>query len=54
MCEKVACRKCNKPTWAGCGEHVELALAGIAIADRCACHAGEVKKVGILSRLFKR
>lgn len=54
MCEKVTCRKCNKPTWAGCGEHVEQALAGIAIADRCAGHAGEVKKVGILRRLFKR
>jgi hypothetical protein len=54
MCEKVTCRKCNKPTWAGCGEHVEQALAGIAIADRCAGHTSEVKKVGILSRLFKR
>jgi len=26
----------------------------IAIADRCAGHAGEIKKVGLLSRLFKR
>ena len=54
MSEKDTCSKCNKPTWAGCGERVEQALTGIAIADRCAGHAGEVKKVGILSRLFKR
>ena len=49
MCEKTTCRKCNKPTWAGCGEHVEQALAGIAIADRCDGHTGEVKKVGMTS-----
>ena len=54
LCDQVTCRKCNKPTWSGCGEHIEEALAGIAIADRCAGHAGEVKKVGILSRLFNR
>jgi hypothetical protein len=54
MCSLVSCKICKKPTWSGCGEHIEEALVGIAIADRCAGHAGEVKKVGILSRLFKR
>ena len=54
MCSLVTCKVCKKPTWSGCGEHTEEALAGIAIADRCAGHASEVKKVGILSRLFKR
>ena len=54
MCSLVSCKICKKPTWSGCGEHIEEALAGIAIADRCPGHAGEVKKVGILSRLFKR
>ena len=33
MCEKVMCRKCNKPTWAGCGQHIEEALFDVA-ADR--------------------
>ena len=54
MCSKVQCRKCGKATWSGCGEHIEDALFGIAIADRCAGHAGEIKKVGLISRLFKR
>ena len=54
MCSLVTCKVCNKPTWAGCGEHIEYALADVAIADRCVGHASEVKKVGLLSRLFKR
>ena len=37
MCSKVECKKCGKPTWQGCGEHVEEALYGVAIEDRCAC-----------------
>ena len=44
MCVKVTCKICKKPTWSGCGEHIEEALDGIALADRCAGHAGEVKK----------
>ena len=54
MCIKVTCKICKKPTWSGCSEHIEEALDGIAIADRCAGHADEVNKVGIFSRLFKR
>lgn len=29
MCRKVQCQTCKKPTWAGCGLHVETALAGV-------------------------
>ena len=54
MCEKVTCRKCNKPTWAGCGEHIEEALAGIAKVDRCQGHQGEPKKSGLFNRLLNR
>ena len=54
MCEKVICRKCSKPTWAGCGEHIEEALAGIAKVDRCQVHQGEPKKSGLLNRLLNR
>ena len=54
MCIKVTCKICKKPTWSGCGEHIEDALFGVAIADRCASLAGEIKKEGLLSRLFKR
>lgn len=37
MCSKINCNICQKPTWSGCGEHVEEALAGVAEADRCSC-----------------
>ena len=35
MCSLVMCNQCKKPTWSGCGEHVEQALAGIVEEDRC-------------------
>ncbi|CAB4626154.1 unannotated protein [freshwater metagenome] len=37
MCKKVTCNDCGKPTWEGCGQHVEEALADVALADRCTC-----------------
>ncbi len=37
MCARITCDRCNKPTWAGCGQHVEEALAGVPTADRCRC-----------------
>ncbi len=38
MCSRVTCETCGKATWAGCGQHVEQALAGVAAADRCPGH----------------
>ena len=37
MCAQVSCSSCHKPTWEGCGEHIDEALAGVAEADRCQC-----------------
>ena len=37
MCKKVTCDNCGKPTWAGCGEHIEQTLAGVPQAERCTC-----------------
>ena len=37
MCAQITCSSCGKPTWAGCGQHVDEALAGIPEADRCTC-----------------
>ncbi|CAA9321910.1 MAG: hypothetical protein AVDCRST_MAG24-383 [uncultured Nocardioidaceae bacterium] len=39
MCHPVRCRVCGKVTWAGCGAHVEQALAGIPEEHLCAGHA---------------
>lgn len=35
MCQKVQCPKCHKATWKGCGQHIESALAGVPMYDRC-------------------
>ncbi len=51
MCRRVTCKQCGKPTWAGCGNHIEQALAGVAKKDRCQGHASEPRQ-GILGRLF--
>ncbi len=37
MCHKITCDVCGKPTWEGCGDHIEHALQGVAVADRCHC-----------------
>ena len=37
MCHQVTCRRCGKVSWAGCGQHIQEALAGVPQADRCAC-----------------
>lgn len=41
MCHKVTCDVCGKPTWEGCGDHIEHALVGVPVADRCHCKAFE-------------
>jgi len=37
MCMRITCDSCGKPTWAGCGNHIEDALHGVAEQDRCHC-----------------
>lgn len=54
MCSRVKCRSCNKPTWSGCGDHIEEALAGVAKKDRCQCagNAAVSSGSGFFSRIF--
>ena len=44
MCRQVKCSSCGKPTYAGCGMHVEQVLAGIPTAQRCACREQKQSK----------
>ena len=37
MCMQTKCGKCGKPTWAGCGAHIEQALANVPRDQRCRC-----------------
>jgi len=58
MCQRVICPTCGKPTFAGCGRHVEQVLGDVPIAERCHCRdeprpAGE-KARSLLDRLLGR
>jgi hypothetical protein len=46
MCRRVDCRKCGKPTFAGCGMHVEQVLGNVPPSQRCRCHEVRAKDTG--------
>ncbi|MCG5056230.1 MAG: hypothetical protein KA712_25060 [Myxococcales bacterium] len=33
----MTCSRCGKPTYAGCGAHIEQVLGDVPPADRCRC-----------------
>ncbi|MGA3218618.1 MAG: hypothetical protein ABSE77_06010 [Acidimicrobiales bacterium] len=37
MCRAVTCRKCGRPSWKGCGAHVEQVLGHVPRSERCQC-----------------
>jgi hypothetical protein len=37
MCRRIRCEQCQKPTFAGCGKHVEQVLKDVPAEARCAC-----------------
>ncbi|MBX7080675.1 MAG: hypothetical protein K1X88_15870 [Nannocystaceae bacterium] len=37
MCRRVQCSQCGKPTFAGCGAHVEQVLGDVPRDQRCRC-----------------
>ena len=41
MCRRVDCSSCGKPTYAGCGAHIEQVLGNVAPASRCRCREDE-------------
>ena len=68
MCRRVECSTCGRPTYAGCGLHVEQVLGNVPPAQRCRCreeraeeqvkNAGQTGQDGAglgsrLRRLFK-
>jgi len=34
---KIDCSTCGKPTWKGCGKHIEQALKDVPEDERCKC-----------------
>ena len=43
MCQRVTCNDCGRPSFRGCGRHVEQVLADVPPADRCACGTARAK-----------
>jgi hypothetical protein len=37
MCRRVTCPTCGRPSFAGCGAHVEQVLGNVPRAQRCRC-----------------
>ncbi len=56
MCRRVTCPQCLKPTFAGCGMHVEQVLGDVPKDQRCQCQAsassGDGSPAGFASRIF--
>jgi len=56
MCTRVTCSECGKPSYAGCGRHVEQVLGDVPEAKRCHCReqrAAEGKpERSFLERIF--
>jgi hypothetical protein len=52
MCSPVTCRKCGKTTWSGCGEHVEQALFGIPMDQRCEGHENDSTQPSFFNKIF--
>lgn len=62
MCQRIPCRQCGRPTWAGCGMHVEQVLGDVPRDQRCRCReekaaaraAGKMEQGGWLKKLLGR
>ena len=46
MCRRVDCSKCGRPTYAGCGAHIEQVLGNVAPAARCRCREERAQNPG--------
>ena len=53
MCHAVTCKTCGKPTWAGCGRHVESVKRRVPDSQWCDGHAS-TQTGSIFTRLTGR
>lgn len=54
MCRATKCRKCQKTTWAGCGQHVKQVMAHVPRSERCSCDPNAPKESGKKGGFFAR
>ncbi len=41
MCRRITCPDCGKPSFAGCGLHIESVLGDVPAGQRCLGHAAK-------------
>lgn len=44
MCRRIDCAQCGRPTYAGCGAHVEQVLGNVPPSDCCCCREQKAKE----------
>jgi hypothetical protein len=44
MCQRITCKSCGKPSYAGCGRHIEAVLGDVAPEARCRCREAGAKE----------
>jgi hypothetical protein len=55
MCKRATCPSCGKPTFVGCGRHVEQVLGDVPVDQRCQCEETKREQhpfASLVSRLF--
>ena len=53
MCRRIDCTSCGKPSWVGCGAHIEAVLGDVPKAERCKCREQAPKSGGALGKISK-
>lgn len=55
MCQRITCQTCGKPSFAGCGQHVEQVLGDVPPAERCQCESrNPARRDAALPGMFRR
>lgn len=49
MCQPIVCKQCGKRSWRGCGQHVDIVMAGVPKSQQCTCE--RQSGAGLLSAL---
>jgi len=54
MCRRTTCNDCGRPSYAGCGNHVEQVLGDVPADERCPGHAAAERTGGGFFARFRR
>ncbi len=54
MCARVTCPRCQKPSFVGCGRHVEQVLGDVPPEQRCRCRESAAPKAHEPRSFFRR